>query len=491
MSNPLIDLLESSRSPRILVLGDVMLDRYVWCDVARISPEAPTAVLRTASQDERLGGAGNVAAMLRALDVPVALAAVVGNDDEGRKIAELLASIDVDARAVTIDAQRPSTLKQRFMGGAQMRHPQQMFRVDREATSCLAPEPAAQILARVEQLLPQVDLVLVSDYGKGVCDGEMISWLVDLARARGVAVVADPTAGVKYQRYAGCRCITPNRQAAAEAVGMAIAGPNDALEAARRLLRFGVQAAAITLDRDGIAWADRQGNVELFPVRPRQLCDVTGAGDAVMAALGYALALGADFRQAITLANLAGGLEVERQGVCPLTRQELLDELTRGGRGTTAKIVSLDELLSQLQRQRQSGRRIVMTNGCFDLLHPGHVASLEAARKQGDCLVVGLNSDRSVRALKGPERPMIDQQGRAEMVAALACVDYVVVFDDPSVAGLVGRVRPDVLVKAAEYSLTQIVGHEIIEQYGGRVVPVPMKPEYSTTRLIEKVRSAF
>jgi D-beta-D-heptose 7-phosphate kinase/D-beta-D-heptose 1-phosphate adenosyltransferase len=318
----------------------------------------------------------------------------------------------------------------------------------------------------------------------------MISWIVDLARARGISVVADPTGGVDYRRYAGCACITPNRRAAAEAAGMTIATKADALEAARRLLHFGVEAAAITLDRDGIAWADRQGNRELFAVRPRQVCDVTGAGDAVMAALGYALALGADFRQAAALANLAGGLEVERQGVTPLTRQELLDELTRGGRGTLEKIVPLDELLPQLQRQRHSGRRIVMTNGCFDLLHPGHVASLEAARKQGDCLVVGLNSDRSVRALKGPARPMIDQQGRAEMLAALACVDYVVVFDDPSVAGLVDRVRPDVLVKASEYSLAEVVGHEILEQYGGRVVPVPMKPDYSTTRLIEKVRSA-
>ena len=328
--------------------------------------------------------------------------------------------------------------------------------------------------------------MLVSDYAKGVCAGEVVPLAVAAAAIAGVRVLADPARKADYRRYSGCACITPNRTEAAEAVGRRITTPDDGLRAARQLLGFGVEAAAVTLDRDGIAWADGRGHEELFPVRPRQVCDVTGAGDMVLAALGFALAAGADYRAAVELANLAGGMEVERLGVVPLARAELLAELSQRGAAGDRKILSLDELLRQLHGQRQAGRRIVMTNGCFDLLHPGHVASLQAARQQGDCLVVGVNSDRSAGLLKGPGRPIMDQQGRAEMLAALACVDYVLIFDDPSVAGLIELLRPDVLVKADQYSIDQIVGHEIVARQGGRVVAVPMNPDYSTTGLIER-----
>jgi D-beta-D-heptose 7-phosphate kinase/D-beta-D-heptose 1-phosphate adenosyltransferase len=243
----------------------------------------------------------------------------------------------------------------------------------------------------------------------------------------------------------------------------------------------------VTLDRDGIVWADREGRMQHFPVRPRQVFDITGAGDMVISTLGYCLAAGADWPEAIELANLAGGLEVERLGVVPLTRQEILAELRRDGGTSARKILSLDQLDDELHCRRQAGARIVMTNGCFDLLHPGHVASLEQARKLGDCLLVGVNSDRSVCELKGPGRPIVDEQGRAAMLAALGCVDYVVVFDDVSVTGLVERVLPDVLVKAAQYGVEEVVGHEIVEQHGGQVVLAPMKPAYSTSALVEKI----
>jgi D-beta-D-heptose 7-phosphate kinase/D-beta-D-heptose 1-phosphate adenosyltransferase len=259
------------------------------------------------------------------------------------------------------------------------------------------------------------------------------------------------------------------------------------LEAARRLLDFGIEVAVVTLDRDGVAWADRQGRSQHCPVRPRQVYDITGAGDMVISTLGYCLAAGADYPQAIELANLAGGLEVERLGVVPLSRRELVAELHRDANATRRKILSLDQLDAELRRRRQAGARIVMTNGCYDLLHPGHVASLEAARNLGDCLVVGVNSDRSVRQLKGPGRPIIDQAGRAAMLAALACVDYVVVFDEASVAPLVQRVLPDVLVKAAQYRVEEVVGHEIVQGHGGQIALAPMDSSYSTSRVIEKI----
>jgi D-beta-D-heptose 7-phosphate kinase/D-beta-D-heptose 1-phosphate adenosyltransferase len=491
MSAHLIGLLERDVRPRVLLVGDVMLDRYVWGDVERISPEAPIPVLRVGQREHRLGGAGSVASMLVALGAETILAAVTGDDAEGRSVRLLLQDIAVDCRCLLSDPQRVTTVKERLLGRSHGRYPHHMMRVDQEDDRPISAGLFRQLLSAVAERLGEgeIDLIVLSDYNKGVCAGEMIPRLVELAQAAHVPVLADPVRGADYHRYAGCTCITPNRTEAGLAAGMRITTPQDGLQAARRLLDFGIDTVLVTLDRDGIAWADRRGNARLFPCRPRQVCDITGAGDMVLSTISYCLAAGADFPAAVEIANLAGGLEVERLGVVPLSRQEILAELAHGTGAPQAKILSLEQLESQLGRQRLAGQRIAMTNGCFDLLHPGHVASLQQARQQGDLLVVGLNSDRSVRQIKGPGRPLIDQQGRAEMLAALACVDYLVIFDEVSVAGLVDRLRPDVLVKADQYSLEQVVGHEIVTRHGGRVVTVPTKPDYSTSGLIEKIRS--
>jgi D-beta-D-heptose 7-phosphate kinase/D-beta-D-heptose 1-phosphate adenosyltransferase len=486
MSTPLTELLSGTRRPRILVVGDVMLDCYLWGDVDRVSPEAPIPILRVSRREHRLGGAGSVAAMLAALEADVVLASVTGDDEEGRIVRRLLKDVAIDAHAVLSVGDRATTIKERLLGRTHSRYPQQMIRVDREDTRPIDAVSANRLLESVWQHLDGLDLVLISDYGKGVCAGGFVPQLAAIAGAAGVRVVADPARSADYHRYAGCACITPNRLEAGLATGMRIVTPQEGLEAARRLLAFGVQTAAVTLDRDGIAWADSPDGGRLFPVRPRQVYDITGAGDMVLAALGYCLAAGADWSAAIELANLAGGLEVERLGVVPLTRRELLDELTQAHFAPSGKIVGVEDLDVRLRRHRQMGQRVVMTNGCFDLLHPGHVDSLQQARNQGDLLVVGLNSDRSVRELKGLGRPIIDQQGRAEMLAALACVDYVVVFDDASVQGLVERLMPDVLVKSAQYAAQEVVGHEIVRRYGGRVVLVPMRSHYSTTELVRR-----
>jgi D-beta-D-heptose 7-phosphate kinase/D-beta-D-heptose 1-phosphate adenosyltransferase len=487
--NPLATLLEHTESPRILVLGDVMLDRYLWGDVERISPEAPIPVLRVNKEEHRLGGAGNVAAMLSALDARPDLAALVGDDREGLAVRDILEKLDVDTRGVLIDEERQTTVKERLLGRSQQRYPHHMMRIDREDTTAISATLADSLLAYIESCLDSIQIVMISDYNKGVCAGDVIPRTIALARRAGVPVLADPVRDADYHRYSGCTCITPNRVEAGLAARMKIVTPQDGLEAAERLLQYGVEAAAVTMDRDGIAWADVHGNRRHFPTKPRQVCDVTGAGDMVLSAMGYCMALGADYATTMEASNLAGGLEVERLGVVPLTRRDLLAEISHGTSRTDYKILSLQQLQTQLQRHRQAGHRIAMTNGCFDLLHPGHVASLQEARRQGDCLVVGLNSDRSVRDLKGPSRPIVDQQGRAEMLAALACVDYVVIFDEASVEGLVAQILPDVLVKASQYSTERVVGHKTVTVHGGHVVSVPMKPHYSTTSLIQRVKS--
>lgn len=489
MSADGLSLLEQDLRPRILLVGDVMLDRYLFGDVERISPEAPIPVLRIGKQEHRLGGAGSVASMTATLGAKTILAAVVGDDAEGLLIRDLLEKLGVDSRSVLTVADRCTTVKERLLGRAQQRHPHQMMRVDREVDRPIEADCADELIAGIARSIDGVDLVLVSDYNKGVCKGDMIPRVVSLARSAGVPVLTDPVKGADYRRYAGCACITPNRVEAATAVGMSIATPQDGLEAARRLLQFGVESAIVTLDRDGMAWADRSGQSGLVSTRPRQVCDITGAGDMVLATLGYALAAGADAATAIEIANTAGGLEVERLGVVPLTRREILAELGGNVSSSNQKILPFDQLDIHLRRIRQTGQRLAMTNGCFDLLHPGHVACLQEARQHGDCLLVGLNSDRSVRELKGVGHPVVDERGRAEMLAALACVDYVVIFDDASVAGLVERVLPDVLVKGGQYAVEEIVGHEIVARHGGRVEPVLMQPGYSTTALIERIRN--
>jgi len=490
------DLLTQPRCPRIVVLGDIMLDRYVWGEVGRISPEAPIPILNVARTEDRLGGAGSVATLLAALGAEVSRVGVVGNDVERHRVMELLAAAHVETSSVVEADDRATTVKQRLLGGTSSRHPQQMIRVDRESRLPVGEAVAGKLLACLRQRLAQTDAVVISDYGKGVCGDRLLAALVRQARAAGVPVLVDPAPGADYARYRGCTCITPNRTEAAGALGRKIETPDDGLAAAEDLLAFGIESAAVTLDRDGLGWADTRGNRRLFPVRPREVCDVTGAGDMVISALSYAWALGADWAAACALANLAAGLEVERLGVVPLARDVLLAELKSSspvvsrpsGSGLPATLVTLGQLRVELRRRRAAGERIVMTNGCYDLLHAGHVASLQFARRQGDCLVVGMNSDQSVRRLKGPERPIVDQRARAEMLAALACVDYVVVFDETSVESLVAEVLPDVLVKSAQYAVHEVVGHQIVERHGGRIVLCPIEEGYSTTRLVERIR---
>jgi D-beta-D-heptose 7-phosphate kinase/D-beta-D-heptose 1-phosphate adenosyltransferase len=491
MSADLIDLVQRLGQPHVLIVGDLMLDRYVWGNAERISQEAPVILLHADKREERLGGASSVATMLRALGARVALAGVIGADADAARIRQLLAELEIDQESVVSDPGRPSTVKERYIGRAQHRHPQQMIRVDYEARQ---PVPAAResaLVQAIEHQLRKADIVLISDYDKGVCTPVVLAATIAGARQRGLRTIADPIRGPDYRKYQGCSAMTPNRLEAGLATGRGIHSTEEALAAAAQLReQLDMEAAIITLDKDGMALVHRDGRRQVFPTRPRQVYDITGAGDMVMSVLGMALAAGADYDPAIRLANIAGGLEVEKIGVVTVTRDEMLRDLLRSSPSGDQKILQREALRHELESRRRLGQRLAFTNGCFDVLHAGHVQYLQEARAQADLLLVGLNSDASIRSLKGHGRPIHSQDARALVLAALQVVDYITLFDEPTPLALIEAVRPDVLVKGADYRKDQVIGATLVESYGGRVHLAPFREGFSTTRIVQQLGAA-
>jgi D-beta-D-heptose 7-phosphate kinase/D-beta-D-heptose 1-phosphate adenosyltransferase len=490
----LVDLVRRLGQPRVLVIGDLMLDRYVWGDAERISQEAPVILLHADHREERLGGASSVATLLRALGARVSLAGVVGGDADGARLRRMLLDQGIDDESVLNDPDRPTTVKERYIGRAQYRHPQQMIRVDYETRAPLSAPRERELLQAITRQLRRADVVLVSDYDKGVCGAAILSAVIAAARGSGLRVVADPIRGTDYRKYHGCSALTPNRLEAGLATGCTIASTAEALAAGDRLReRLDLEAAIVTLDKEGMALSHADGRRCVFPTRPRQVYDITGAGDMVLAVLGMALAAGADYDPAIRLANVAGGLEVERIGVATVTREEIVHDLLHAGSRSDCspdKLRPRDLLTEELATRRRLGQRVAFTNGCFDVIHAGHVQYLQEARAQADVLVVGLNSDASVRGLKGAGRPVNPVEARAAVLAGLAAVDYVTVFEEATPLELIHEVRPDVLVKGADYRRDEVAGADFVESYGGRVHLAALREGFSTTRMLQQLGAA-
>lgn len=498
MSADLIELVQNLGQPRVLVVGDVMLDRYIWGDAERLSQEAPVILLHADRREERLGGASSVATMLRALGARVAVAGVVGADADAGRLRQTLTDLGIDHEGVVTDADRPTTVKERYIGRAQHRHPQQMIRVDYEVRRPVPAPVEAELCQVIAQQLRKTDIVLISDYDKGVCTPGLLASVIAGARALGLRVLADPIRGSDYRKYHGCTALTPNRLEASLATGRAtLQSSAEVYEAGVQLrTQLDLEAAIITLDKDGMALVHADGRRQIFPTRPRQVYDITGAGDMVLSVLALALAAGADYDAAIALANVAGGLEVEKIGVATVTRDEMLRDLLYNGsvsNGTTAgsdKLLSLDALRREIESRKRLGQRVAFTNGCFDVLHAGHVQYLQEARAQADVLVVGLNSDASVRRLKGNARPINPVEAREQVLAGLQAVDFVTVFEESTPLSLIQTLRPDVLVKGADYRADEVVGAEFVESYGGRVHLARLRPGFSTTGVLEKLNAA-
>jgi len=489
MYEQLLKTIGSLGAPKVLVAGDFMLDVYVYGDAVRISPEAPVPVLKVTETEYRCGGAASVAADLAALGAAPVCVGLVGQDAEGRRLKEMLADLSGDVSALHEAPDRPTVTKQRVVGLAQHRHKQQLMRIDREVADPAPIELGEQMLRQYRQLLDGVDIVCLQDYNKGVLTDLLCRHMIVLAVEAGKKVLVDPTPRGDYAKYSGATLITPNRHEASLVYGLEIRTVSDAARAARNLLKnLSLEAVVVTLDREGAYLATRELS-QLVPVKPRTVYDVTGAGDVVLATLAVSLAAESDYLTAVHLANIAGGIEVEKFGAATVSRAEMEREIARLYSTRNDKVRPLEALLEELAWRRDRHQSIVFTNGCFDVLHRGHIEYLEFCRSQGDVVVVGLNSDRSVRALKGPNRPINSEQDRAAVLSGLESVDFITVFDDPSVLDLVRKVRPDVLVKGGDYGKEGVVGWEFVESYGGKVAVAPLVKDKSSTDTIDRIRA--
>lgn len=484
--NQLLSIVKSLGTARVVLVGDFMLDEYIYGDVAHISPEAPVPIVRVVRREFRGGGASNVGVALAALQAQVGCIGVMGDDVPASQLQSLLEAVGVETSGLLRRDDRPTTVKKRIVGLAQHRHSQQIMRVDEESTDPVDSDVTEKILDAVQTRLAEADVLALEDYDKGVLCDNTTPRLIEVARGMNKTVIVDPARIRDYRRYYGATLLTPNRYEAELASGVTIACDKALEEAADRILKIAdAEAVVITLDREGAYLKIAGAPGQRIPTEPREVYDVTGAGDVVMAVLCVAVAEGMALAQAVAMANVAGGLEVQKFGVVPITRDDIELELQRTLVRHEPKHQDSDCLQRQLNQLRRTGKIIVFTNGCFDLLHMGHVRFLQQARGLGSCLVVAVNSDDSVRRLKGPGRPIIPQDERIQMLASLECVDFVTFFEEDTPCPLLERLRPGILVKGG--STTEVVGADIVKSYGGTVQRLDLVEGMSTTTIIDRI----
>jgi D-beta-D-heptose 7-phosphate kinase / D-beta-D-heptose 1-phosphate adenosyltransferase len=479
----LIPLVESFAKARVVCIGDVMLDQYVYGEVERVSPEAPIPVLRVAREETSLGGAGNVVRNLAALGAEACFVSVSGTDPAGQEIGGLLAQLGNVETHIVAERNRVTTVKRRYVGGMQ-----QMLRADREQVAPLPATLRGDFLGILRQALKDRKATVVSDYAKGALGDGLAAEAIALARDSGHIVAVDPK-GADYGVYRGAHLIKPNRRELAAATQRPVGSDLEIATAARLLIEsHGFAAVLVSLSEQGMTLVEPSGATHRLPSMAREVYDVSGAGDTVMATLGAALGAGASYLDAARLANIAAGIVVGKVGTAAVHGPELIETLIDRDQ-LNRKLVPEALALDHAARWRKNGLKIGFTNGVFDLLHPGHVALLRQARASCDRLVVGLNSDASTARLKGPGRPVNPESARGAVLAAVAAVDLVVIFGDDTPLSLIAALKPDVLVKGADYRLDQVVGADLVRSYGGEVLLAELTPGHSTSATIARMNA--
>lgn len=464
----------------IAVVGDLMLDETWYGDVARVAPEAPVPLLSLQSMSRRAGGAGNVVENLAALGARTIALGAVGPEEEGAWLARRLTTLPLATGTIVVDPLRTTPVKRRMVSEGR-----QMLRVDQEIAAGLSPEAEEKLLGAALEALALADVLLVSDYAKGTLTEKLLSTLLSAARSRGIPAFVDPK-GKDYRKYRGAACLTPNRKELEAVTGVATRDRVELAGLGRTLRKeLGVDSMLVKLSEDGmLLLAAGEPSVHIV-ARAREVYDVTGAGDTVLATLGLAVGAGLDLASAAEVANRAAGCAVAKVGTAPVRFSDLLEGLTAA---PDEKLLDDRHLAAVVQALSRAHKRVVFTNGCFDLLHPGHVMLLAEARRRGDVLIVGINSDASVKRLKGESRPILSQRDRAQVLGGLDAVDFVVVFDEDTPEKLIGIVRPDVLVKGGDYTEETVVGAAFVRSYGGDVALVPLVEGRSTTSMVGRIR---
>ncbi len=466
----------------ILVIGDLMLDRHIWGSVNRISPEAPVPVVRQQRQTLVAGGAGNVAMNLSGLGLTTRLVGLIGKDEAADQLLAELVKGGVETTRMVVDEHRPTTTKTRVIGGHQ-----QMLRLDNESADPASAEAEAALLQAIEQGMADASAIILSDYAKGVLTASICQATIRMARNLGIPVLVDPK-GSDWSKYRGADLITPNRSELSTVVGRSLGSIDSVIIAARDLLgRLELKGITVTLSEEGMLQVSQGGEIRM-PAMAKEVFDVSGAGDTAIATLTASLSCGLSTHDSLLLANLAAGVVVGKVGTVPLGPGELLDALDSFQRfSTNSKVHSLASAKPLVRTWKTGGKKLVFTNGCFDILHAGHVSYLSKARGLGDRLIVGLNSDSSVRRLKGPNRPINDQTGRAMVLAGLESIDAIVVFDEDTPLELIRELQPDVLAKGADYKEEDVVGAKEVRSWGGEVRLVELVDGVSTTIIANRI----
>ena len=467
----------------VLVIGDLMIDEYLWGEVDRISPEAPVQVVSVLRDSTTLGGAGNVVNNLVALGARVAVAAVVGTGANAGLLIKRLRELGVDTTGLIEDPTRPTTRKTRVIGGHQ-----HVLRIDRETKQEISEAEGKQLVEFVTDGLHSFDIILISDYGKGLLSETLVQQIIHVANEDKKPVIVDPQ-GLNFKKYAGATAITPNKREASLAAGVEIVDDASLMVAGQKLLHeTRVQQVLMTCGKHGMVLFEDGNKPHRIAAEVRQVFDVSGAGDTVLAVLGLGLASGLSFRDAAALANVAAGIVVGKVGTATVSREELQGAIEPSLDAWSAKQKTLPDLIPIAQRLSAEGKTIVMTNGCFDLLHVGHIQLLSASKKMGDVLIVAIDDDESVRALKGKGRPIIAAQERVRIISALDCVDYVTLFSTKELEGLIEAIRPNILTKGSNYSTETVIGRQMVERFGGRVALLPITEPVSSTKIIDQIK---
>ena len=480
---PKIDLPDFSRV-NLLVLGDIMLDEYIWGNVERISPEAPVPVVKVSDITCRLGGAGNVSANLAGLGCTVNVMGVVGEDTFGKKIDQLLKKKSISNQSLVIDA-FPTIRKTRVMGVGQ-----QLLRIDREDPEKIRDRDYEQLWRIFKENVSKANAVVLSDYGKGVLQSSFVKKCIDYCRTNRLPVFVDPKAD-DWDRYRGATCVTPNERELSN-IQRGLDMGDDSLRTNGAMVRkaFGFNWLLVTRGAKGMILFQEGNDVVSVPARAKEVFDVSGAGDTVIAVLAASFCAGCSMPRAMELANIAAEVAVSKIGTHPVSLSELQNALRISNEGPQHKICSIQQGTSMIEDWRSQGEVIVFTNGCFDLLHTGHIHLLQAASKEGDRLIVGLNTDVSIREIKGRSRPVLAEQDRAAILAALECVDMVVLFSEKTPIVLIQAFRPDVIIKGQDYRTEEVVGAALVESWGGKVVLFPLEKGKSTSSLIKSISNA-